>query len=73
MFTFSPTNSLGEFLLVEVEAAQEMFSQIFNGYLTSICVFSGIFLNILCIYIFLRFRYGSQHPAIQYYLVKIFR
>uniref|UniRef100_A0AC34G7N6 G-protein coupled receptors family 1 profile domain-containing protein n=1 Tax=Panagrolaimus sp. ES5 TaxID=591445 RepID=A0AC34G7N6_9BILA len=46
-----------------------MLSQLLNGYLTLFCVGSGVILNILCIYVFLKYRNGS--PVIQYYLVTL--
>uniref|UniRef100_A0A7E4UTE8 G_PROTEIN_RECEP_F1_2 domain-containing protein n=1 Tax=Panagrellus redivivus TaxID=6233 RepID=A0A7E4UTE8_PANRE len=56
-------------LVTAIEDIQPMLSQFLNGYLTLFCVSSGIVLNILCIYVFLKYRSGS--PVIQYYLVTL--
>lgn len=68
LFYFSISKLL-DCVVDQIENAQPMFSQFLNGYLTLFCVFTGVVLNILCIYVFLKYRNGS--PVIQYYLVSI--
>ncbi|VDK46672.1 unnamed protein product [Anisakis simplex] len=53
-----------------LQQIQQMISYLLNGYLTAICVVMGVILNILCIFVFLRYRRGST-PVIQYYLVTL--
>ncbi|KAI6232464.1 G-PROTEIN-RECEP-F1-2 domain-containing protein [Aphelenchoides besseyi] len=56
--------------LDDLASSQRMLSFFFNGYLTLFCVGSGILLNGLCIFIFLRFRQGAT-SIIQYYLITL--
>ncbi|KAH7727918.1 Protein FRPR-7 [Aphelenchoides avenae] len=54
----------------DLEESQAMFSFVLNGPLTLVCVISGFVLNLLCIYIFLKYRNGGT-PVIHYYLVTL--
>ncbi|KAI6209537.1 Cyclic nucleotide-binding domain-containing protein [Aphelenchoides besseyi] len=57
-------------ILDDLASSQRMLSFFFNGYLTLFCVCSGVLLNSLCIFIFLRFRQGAT-SIIQYYLITL--
>ena len=67
MSLYFSVSEIFERIAETIEASQPMLSQLLNGYLTLFCVGSGVILNILCIYVFLKYRNGS--PVIQYYLV----
>ncbi|KAI1724252.1 7 transmembrane receptor (rhodopsin family) domain-containing protein [Ditylenchus destructor] len=53
--------------LSDLEYFQQMLSNLLNGYFTLFSVFSGILLNFLCIYVFVKFH----RSVIQYYLVTL--
>uniref|UniRef100_A0A0N4ZYB4 G_PROTEIN_RECEP_F1_2 domain-containing protein n=1 Tax=Parastrongyloides trichosuri TaxID=131310 RepID=A0A0N4ZYB4_PARTI len=47
------------------------FSFLVNGILTSICFFTGVFLNSVCIYIFRQHAKEHTAPVIHYYLITL--
>uniref|UniRef100_A0A1I7SMA1 G_PROTEIN_RECEP_F1_2 domain-containing protein n=2 Tax=Bursaphelenchus xylophilus TaxID=6326 RepID=A0A1I7SMA1_BURXY len=59
-----------DWLLEHVGRLPAMLSYLLNGHLTLFCVLSGVLLNLVCMYVFIRFRHGST-PVIQCYLITL--